>query len=86
MCLYAMLLLLLLPGIKCCLLIKMSSWQRICREEGFFCPLPCQGNRMVVSYPREIFDHPAGASSVGSAVCERGTVTQLWQPSGTGDG
>lgn len=76
---------LLLPGIKCCLLIKMSPWQRICRK-GFFCPLPCQWSRMAVSYPREIFDHPAGASSVGSAVCERGTVTQLWQPSGTSDG
>lgn len=41
---------------------------------------------MAVSYPAAIFDHPAGASSVGSAVYERGTVTQLWQPSGTGDG
>lgn len=84
MCLYMTL---LLPCIKCCLLIKMSLWQGICRKEwGFFCPLPCQWNWMVVSYPREIFDHPACASSVGSAVCERGTVTQLWQPSGTSDG
>lgn len=32
MCLYTTL---LLPGIKCCLLIKMSPWQRICRK-GFF--------------------------------------------------
>lgn len=33
MCLYTTL---SLPGIKCCLLIKMSPWQMICRKEGFF--------------------------------------------------
>lgn len=46
---------------------------------------------MAVCDPREIFDRPAAASSVGSAVCERGavaggTVTQLWQSSVTSDG
>lgn len=61
---------LLLPGIKCYLLIKMSPCRRICRKR-VFCPLPCQWSGMAVSYPREIFDHPAGASSVGSAACER---------------
>lgn len=46
---------------------------------------------VAVSSLRVIFDHLAGASSLGSAICEGGgggggAVTQLWQPSGTCDG
>lgn len=81
MCLYPTL---LLPSIKGFLLIKISLRQKICRRRVF--PLSCQWSRQAVSDSRETFDHPAGVSSVGSAACERGTVTQLWQPSGTSDG
>lgn len=46
-----------LPGIKCFLLIKMTESWRILGKEALF--VLCQWNRMVISYPIEIFDHPA---------------------------
>lgn len=74
----------------CCLALNASYWQR-CHSGNeskgkrvFFCPLLMKQDGCHLSQ-RDIWSSWC-ASSVGSAVCERGTVTQLWQPSGTSDG
>lgn len=74
---------LLLPCVKCFLLIKMSPWTQNQKKEDSFCPLSTKQAGSLLSQ-RDIWS-TCSVSWVGSAFCGRGAVTQLWQPSGTSD-
>ncbi len=85
LCLYLTLLLL---GIKCCLLIKMSPWQRIHRKEWVFFLLLCLVSETgwLSLIPERYLIILLVRPQWGQWSVRGGTVTQLWQPSGTSDG
>lgn len=79
----------LLPGIRCCLLIKMSAWRRICRKKGFFFLSSClvsEAGWLSLIPERYLIILLVRPQWGQRSARGGGTVTQLWQPSGTSDG